>query len=155
MQLRTVLTVAGVTILVSIEAGELLGENEACTVALGLELHGRKGNGDRRTVHLHVVREHNARVRYNVLIARNVHYLAFFLTVVGAVIARACGWMPSGTFTLWKMGNAGYHRRGVISTADVTEYRLALPAFRWPRGVQLRMGHVARDAGNRDGRSAL
>jgi amino acid transporter len=31
-------------------------------------------------------------------------YLAFFLTVLGALIARARGWKPSGTFTLGKWG---------------------------------------------------
>ena len=31
-------------------------------------------------------------------------YLAFFLTVVGALVARARGWKPSGVFTLGKWG---------------------------------------------------
>ena len=70
-------------------------------------------------------------------------YLAFFLTVLGALIARVRGWKPSRRLHARQVGSAGYDRRRALSLLDAARHRLAELARERPRGLQLRLGHAA------------
>ncbi len=67
-------------------------------------------------------------------------YLAFFLTVLGAIIARRRGWRPSGKFTLGKwgmpvaIGGAGYlglMLLNIVWPSSITSGRGALFNYGW------------------------
>ena len=49
-------------------------------------------------------------------------YLSFLLTVIGAGIARARGWVPEGKFTARPLGVAGDHRRRGVPAGHVRQH---------------------------------
>ena len=52
-------------------------------------------------------------------------YLSFLLTVIGAIIAHARGWVPEGAFRLGTWTLAGADHRGRSTSGDVRQRRLS------------------------------
>ena len=82
-------------------------------------------------------------------------YLSFFLTVIAAIVARARGWIPEGSFQLGKWGwpvyivAAGY--LGLMLVNVVAPTGLTQP----PRLLQPRLDHPPRDLRDRGRRRGL
>ena len=72
-------------------------------------------------------------------------YLSFLLTVIGAGIARARGWVPEGKFTLGRWALAGDHRRRGVPAGHVRRHGRADRACPARAGaVQPRLDHAGR-----------
>ena len=82
-------------------------------------------------------------------------YLAFLLTVIAAIVARARGWVPEGSFRLGKWGWTVYIIAAALSRADAGQHRRAHRADQPPRLLQHRLDHAARHLHHRGGRSRL
>ena len=55
-------------------------------------------------------------------------YLAFFLTVIAAIVARARGWVPEGSFQLGPLGLARVHHRRRLPRPDAASTSSRRPA---------------------------
>ena len=82
-------------------------------------------------------------------------YLAFLLTVIAAMVARARGWVPEGAFTLGKWGVAGDDPRCRVPGPDAGQRRLPVGARQPARLLQPRLDHPRRDRDHRDRRRDL
>lgn len=69
-------------------------------------------------------------------------YLAFLLTVIGAIVARARGWVPEGSFRLGRWGVDGVHHRRPLPGLDAGQRRCAHRVDQRPwRALQLRLAY--------------
>ena len=82
-------------------------------------------------------------------------YLAFLLTVVGALVARAARLEAERRLHARRVGRAGDDRRRALPAAHAARHRLAQPALERPGRLQLRLGHASGHGADRRSRRAL
>ena len=70
-------------------------------------------------------------------------YLSFLLTVIGAMVARARGWVPEGAFPLGRWAMAGDDPRRGVPRPDAGQRRPPDRAGQPARLLQPRLDHAA------------
>ena len=70
-------------------------------------------------------------------------YLSFLLTVIGAIVARARGWVPEGSFRLGRWALARADHRGGLPRPDAGQRRCTDGPEQPARLLQPRLDHAA------------